>query len=97
VPISAVFDYRHPGSEVWNIAFQTDAGPVLLYAGGNAITQSDQPAFWPPVTLAHEYQAIYRQFAQLITRGESEVDSRPLQLVADIFMMAQMISVSSAP
>jgi hypothetical protein len=94
VRISAAFDYRHSGPEIWTISLQTDAGPVALYAGGNAITESDQPSSWPPVMLAHEYELIYRRFAELISTGESEVDSRPLELVADIFMLANIISVS---
>ena len=95
VPISAAFDYRHSGPEIWTISLQTLSGPVVLYAGGNAITQSDEPSSWPPVTLAYEYELIYRRFAELISRGDSEVDSRPLELVADIFMMAETVSVPS--
>jgi len=95
VPIAAVFDYRHSGPEIWTISLQTDSGPVLLYAGANAITQSGEPSSWPAVTLAHEYQLIYRRFAELIRSGESEVDSRPLELVADIFMMAETVHAPS--
>ncbi len=36
---------------------------------------------------------IYERFAELIRQEESEVDARPLQLVADIFMLAKYISV----
>ena len=46
-----------------------------------------------PGALMSEYEAIYRRFAELVAHGRSEVDARPLQLVADIFMTARNVSV----
>ncbi len=40
-----------------------------------------------------EYESIYRRFAELVADGNSEIDARPLQLVADIFMTARNVAV----
>jgi D-galactose 1-dehydrogenase len=43
--------------------------------------------------LETEYESIYRRFAELIRAHRSDVDARPLRIVADIFLIAQRIAV----
>ena len=38
-----------------------------------------------------EYEGIYRRFAELLARGESEVDAAPFQLVADAFLVGRRV------
>ena len=39
-----------------------------------------------------EYPAIYRRFADLIARRESDVDASPLRICADAFLMGRRVS-----
>lgn len=43
----------------------------------------------PQRSANREYARLYRRFAELIERGESDVDLRPLQLVADAFLLGR--------
>jgi D-galactose 1-dehydrogenase len=92
-PISVALDFRHTGMQTWDIGLQTDAGPMLLSAGGGLLTVADRPVPGEAGALESEYEAIYRHFAELISRKELDVDARPLSLVADIFMVAKHIAV----
>lgn len=95
LPILGSFDFRQSGPQSWNIDIDTDAGAVRLSAGGGLLTLGDEPVPSEPGSLDAEYAALYRRFHELIVRGESDVDTRPLQLVADIFLVAKQITVES--
>ena len=43
--------------------------------------------------LASEYKSIYQRFAALVANRRVEVDARPMQLVADIFLIARRVVV----
>jgi D-galactose 1-dehydrogenase len=45
--------------------------------------------------LHSEYVSIYQRFAELVTQHRSEVDIRPMQLVADIFLVGKRIIVEA--
>jgi hypothetical protein len=68
---------------------------MKLSAGGGLLTLGDQPVPPDAGSLDAEYEAIYRRFGELVPRGESDVDARPLQLVSDIFLVAKQIPVES--
>lgn len=91
--ISAALDFRHTGTQTWDIDIETDQGPLKLSAGGAKLTVGSDAVPLEAGALESEYEAIYRRFAILIARGQSDVDARPLQLVADIFMVAQRTAV----
>lgn len=91
--ISAALDFRHTGTQTWDIDIETDRGPLKLSAGGAKLTVGSDPVPPEAGALESEYEAIYRRFANLIARGQSDVDARPLQLVADIFMVAKRTTV----
>jgi predicted dehydrogenase len=95
IEISARFDFRETGPQRWNIDLETDGGAMHLSAGGGHLTLGEQPVPADPGSLDAEYAAIYRRFHELITRGESDIDMRPLQLVSDIFLVAKQIPVES--
>jgi predicted dehydrogenase len=95
IEISASLDFRETGPQRWNIDLDTDGGAMRLSAGGGHLTLGDSPVPADPGSLDAEYAAIYRRFHELILRGESEVDTRPLQLVSDIFLVAKQIPVES--
>ncbi|HEX4860805.1 MAG TPA: hypothetical protein VFV07_06175, partial [Rhizomicrobium sp.] len=91
--ITASLDFRHTGTQTWDIDFETDGGPLKLSAGGAKL--SVDGAAVPPAesVLAGEYPSIYRRFAELTARRESDVDARPLKLVADFLLIAKQVSV----
>jgi D-galactose 1-dehydrogenase len=91
--ISAALDFRHTGVQTWDIDIDTDAGPIKLSAGGGVLTIGDKPAPPDPGALGGEYESIYARFAELVARGQSDVDARPFQLVSDIFLVAKQSTV----
>jgi predicted dehydrogenase len=95
IAIRASFDFRELGPQQWNIDIETDVGPMRLSAGGGLLTLGTDPVPAEPGSLDAEYAALYERFHGLIRRGESDVDARPLQLVADIFLIARQIPVES--
>lgn len=94
IEIGVSLDFRHTGPQTWDIDFETDQGPFKLSAGGAALTVGSQPAPAQAGEIHGEYSSIYRAYAELIAAGRSEVDARPLELVADIFLTAKQVAVA---
>jgi D-galactose 1-dehydrogenase len=90
--ITAELDFRQTGTQTWDIDIETDTGPIKLSAGGGVLTVGGKPAPPDPGALDNEYQSIYRRFAELVSAGRSDVDIKPLKLVADIFLVATRAS-----
>jgi D-galactose 1-dehydrogenase len=98
VAITVELDFRHLGTQTWTIDLQTDTGTINLSAGGSVLSVADEriERIDPEAhMISSEYGSIYRRFAQLIGSGQSEADARPLQLVADVFMVARHIAVEA--
>jgi D-galactose 1-dehydrogenase len=95
VGISAALDFRHTGTQTWDIDLATDQGSIKLSAGGGQLTVGADSVPPDPGAIASEYEDIYGRFAELIRQEKSEVDARPLQLVADIFLIAKHVSVEA--
>ena len=93
VEISVELDFLHTGTQTWTIDLETDLGPINLSAGGSLLTVGNERIEPAADVLASEYESIYRHFAGLIEGGRSEVDARPLQMVADVFLAAKHIAV----
>ena len=83
VPVTAAFDWRQTGPQIWQIAFEAGAESYLFAQGGDDAVHAapDEES-----TLTQEYRAMYRRFVELVTAGASDVDVAPLQLVADACM-----------
>ncbi|MCP8940882.1 Gfo/Idh/MocA family oxidoreductase [Alsobacter sp. SYSU M60028] len=85
--LGAVFDWRQTGPQTWDIDIETEAGAKLaLRHGGSRLEVDGTVVVDEP---AHEYEGIYRRFAELLRDGSSQVDAAPLRLVADAFMVAR--------
>lgn len=83
--LTAALDWRQTGLQTWEIeAETTDGARIKLSSGGSQLDVKGQPTFVGP---PDEYPDIYKEFAQLIDSGDSKVDARPFQLVADVFML----------
>lgn len=87
-PIEAVFDFLQTGVETWTIRFVSEAGELILRDGGAklAINGVEQTLGALP---RHEYEGVYRNFAARVRERRSDCDLSPLELVADVLMLAR--------
>jgi predicted dehydrogenase len=82
--LSADFNWRHSGDEAWDISVETGSETLKLREGGSRLFVSGKE-----IALDHsvgEYPSIYAAFADLIDERRSDVDVRPLRLVADAYL-----------
>jgi predicted dehydrogenase len=85
-PVTAELDWRQQGPQSWDITVDTDGGRLELKDGGaRMLVDGAERASGPD----REYPAIYRRFADLIARRESDVDASPLRICADAFLMGR--------
>lgn len=84
--ITADFDFRQQGPQTWDMEFTTDGGDIALRLGGNLLEIDGQPAGGEN-TIMGEYPALYARMATLVRTGASDVDLRPMVLVADAFTL----------
>jgi predicted dehydrogenase len=94
VTVNAEFDFRQKGEQTWDIELFTTSGSLRLSHGGGALEIDGQP-LGADEALAGEYPRLYARFAELCAAGESEVDWRPFQLVADAFLVGERRTVAA--
>jgi D-galactose 1-dehydrogenase len=84
-------DWRKTGAAVWDITVESDSGVLTLQHGGAVLSQS------PGTEQLHEgeYPGLYAHFAKLIESGGCDVDSAPLRLVADAFLLGRRETVEA--
>lgn len=91
VEIAMDLDWRQTGPQSWDIVVETDAGTLKLANGGavlelpNGVERAED----------REYAGMYARFAELIQSGGSEVDTAPLRLVADAFLLGKRDTVEA--
>lgn len=86
-PLTCSLDWRRTRDEEWTIAIRTADGMDLRLEEGGArllVDGEEKPAEGPG-----EYPDIYRRFVELIDERRSEVDSRPLRMVADALLVGR--------
>ena len=88
VPVVAEFDFRQKGEQSWDIELTTTTGRLKLSNGG-ATLMIDGKTLASDAGLAGEYPRLYQRFRKLCAAGQSEVDWRPFQLVADAFLIGE--------
>lgn len=91
-PVRVDLDFLQTGPQSWNITVETDGGTLVLREGGKRLWIAGEEK---SVAADEEYPRLYRRFAELIEAGQSDVDLRPLQLVADAFLLARRTEVAS--
>ncbi len=83
-PIAIDLEFRETADPRWQISVDTDAGVLELHDGGaRLVIAGDEQA----LAGEGEYPRVYRRFAELIGTATSDLDVRPLQLVADAFLI----------
>ncbi len=91
VEVSMDLDWRQTGPQSWNIVVETEAGTLKLADGGavlelpSGIERAED----------REYAALYERFASLVQSGRSDVDTAPLRLVADAFLLGHRETVEA--
>jgi D-galactose 1-dehydrogenase len=83
--LGAEMDWRHTESEQWTIRIETRAGRELELRDGGAKLSIDGVS--QALAERGEYPSIYDRFAALVADKASEVDSEPLRIVADAFLV----------
>ena len=86
--VTADFDWRQEGPQTWDIAVETPSGRLDLRMGGNVLEIDGQPAGGAN-TIMGEYPALYARMADLVRKGESEVDLAPMVHVADALTLGR--------
>ncbi|MGQ3050658.1 MAG: Gfo/Idh/MocA family protein [Roseateles sp.] len=94
VAVNAVFDFRQKGEQTWDIELLTTTGRLRLSQGGGVLEIDGRPVAGD-AALAGEYPRLYARFAELCAGGQSEVDWRPFQLVADAFLIGERRTVAA--
>ena len=92
-PLTCSLDWRKSEGEEWTIEVHTADGEHLRLTDGGArlaINGTEQDVSGPG-----EYPDIYRRFVQLIDERRSDVDVRPLRLVADCLLVGSREAVSA--
>jgi D-galactose 1-dehydrogenase len=86
--VTADFDWRQKGEQVWEIEAVTDAGVMKLIDGGASLLVDGQPySVDGPDALSGEYPRLYAHMARLVDQNTSDVDLRPMSLVLDAFTL----------
>ena len=89
--LTAEFDWRQEGEQIWNIEVATRAGATLLLSEGGAKLAVDGANV--ETSGAGEYPELYARFVDLLDQGARDVDLRPFELVADAFLCAERAAV----
>lgn len=90
---TCAFDWRQEGEQTWTIDIAlADGGNLTLTHGGTRLFVDGAARTAEP---DREYRRIYRRFRELIDTGRSEVDTAPLRLVADAFLMGRRQQVAA--
>lgn len=92
IPVAVELDFLQTGPQSWDITVVTEDGTLKLHDGGRRLSIDETVISDGPDT---EYPRLYRRFAELIARGQSDVDLRPLQLVADVFLTAKIVPAAA--
>ncbi len=85
--MTARMDWRHESDPVWDMDIETEAGRFTLSRSGSAIVEDGEEIALDGSVA--EYPLVYERFAELVRAGTSEVDLRPLEMVADAFLIAR--------
>ena len=92
--VSAAFDWRQEGDQIWTIEAVTDQGTLTLLDGGARImVDSREDALVDDTPLSGEYPRLYANMAALIARGGIDMDLRPMVHVSDALALGRRIAV----
>ena len=91
--VTAEFDWREEGGEIWQIEVGTDDGNLLMTDGGARMYLNGVEPLRSGEAPSGEYPRLYARMAELIATGAVEMDLRPMIHVADAFMIGHRVTV----
>ncbi|MEM1399487.1 MAG: Gfo/Idh/MocA family oxidoreductase [Pseudomonadota bacterium] len=96
--VTASFDWRQQGEQIWRIEAETDGGTLVLNDGGarldlDGVAQQSEGS--EGSALAGEYPRLYEKMATLVATGTSDIDFEPLRHVADAFLLGNRCITAS--
>jgi D-galactose 1-dehydrogenase len=89
-PVQVDLDFLQTGPQTWDIRLETDAGILELCLGGKVLSIDGREV---PTSDVTEYADLYVHFAELVKDRRLDVDTAPLQLVADAFLCGRRVAV----
>jgi D-galactose 1-dehydrogenase len=89
-PVQVDLDFLQTGPQTWNIGIETDAEVLELSLGGKVLSIDGRGV---PTSSVGEYAGLYAHFAELVKNRRIDVDTAPLQLVADAFLCGRRAAV----
>jgi D-galactose 1-dehydrogenase len=90
VPVQVDLDFLQTGPQTWSIDIETDSGSLQLSLGGKTLAIDGNEVQTSGVA---EYVDLYAHFAKLVKGRRIDVDTAPLQLVADAFLCGRHLAV----
>jgi D-galactose 1-dehydrogenase len=90
--VTADFDWRQEGPQTWDFDIETTSGTLALRMGGNRL-EIDGVEAAGENSIMGEYPALYARMAELVARGQSEVDRAPMTHVADALTLGRRQAV----
>lgn len=88
--VTAEFDWRQEGDQIWTIEAVTDQGVLTLTEGGARIQiYGDESAVDSDNPLSGEYPNLYAKMARLVADGGIDMDLRPMVHVSDALALGR--------
>ncbi len=91
--VTAEFDWRECGREVWTISVETDGGSLQLTEGGGRMFVDGMEVPLSRGSPSDEYYRLYARMAELVAGRAVEMDLRPMIHVADAFLIGRRVTV----
>ncbi len=96
--VTAEFDFRQQGEQIWTIEVETDAGAMVLADGGARLAidgVAQEAASGSSHALSGEYPRLYARMAALVRNRAIDMDVAPLAHVADAFLIGRRVNVEA--
>lgn len=90
--IAVELDWDQRGTQTWQIDIATDGGLLSLTQGASKMTVDGVAV---DIGTEEEYASMYRHFADLIAKRESDIDLSPFRLVADAYLIGRRHAVEA--
>jgi len=94
--MSAVFDWRQDGDQIWTIEAETEEGTLVLSEGGATLSIDGEIHAGKDTDgnpLHGEYPRLYARMAELVRTGGTDMDLTPMIHVADAFLLGHRVAV----
>lgn len=87
-PIKVSFDFLQTGPQRWDICLAAGEEELVLSEGGARLA-IDGVDCALTTEAHHEYRGVYGNFAACVRRRVNDCDLRPLEIVADAFLIGK--------